>query len=104
MEDAIRATLELMEAPSEKIKIRSSYNLSGCSFTPHELAEEIKKYIPEFKINYAPDFRQKIADSWPKSIDDSSARNDWGWKEKYDTKALVKTMIDNVDTKLIANS
>lgn len=103
MEDAIRATLELMEAPSENIKIRSSYNLSGCSFTPHELSEEIKKYIPDFKINYAPDFRQKIADSWPKSIDDSSARNDWGWKEKYNTSALVKTMIDNVDTKLIAD-
>lgn len=101
MEDAIRATLELMEAPIEKIRIRSSYNLSGCSFTPKELASEIRKYIPDFKINYAPDFRQKIADSWPKSIDDTFARNDWDWKEKYGTADLVKTMIENVDTNLI---
>jgi nucleoside-diphosphate-sugar epimerase len=103
MEDAIRATLELMEASVEKIKIRSSYNLSGCSFTPHELSEEIKKFIPDFKIKYAPDFRQKIADSWPKSIDDSYARKDWGWKEKFGTTALVQTMIENVDTNLISN-
>lgn len=103
MEDAIRATLELMEAPSEKIRIRSSYNLSGCSFTPRELAEEIKKFIPEFKIKYAPDFRQKIADSWPKSIDDTSARLDWGWKENYGTTKLVKTMIENVNPELIKN-
>ncbi|MBL7918060.1 MAG: NAD-dependent epimerase/dehydratase family protein, partial [Bacteroidia bacterium] len=100
MEDAIRATLELMHAPAEKIKIRSSYNLSGLSFSPKEIAEEIKKYIPNFKISYKPDFRQQIADSWPKSIDDSAARIDWGWKEKYDLGELVKAMLENLKTKL----
>lgn len=101
MEDAIRATLELMKVPSEKVKIRSSYNLAGCSFTPAELANEIKKFVPDFKINYKPDFRQAIADSWPDSIDDSRARNDWGWKEKYGVSELVKVMIENVDISLI---
>lgn len=101
MEDAIRATLELMNAPKEKLTVRSSYNLSGCSFTPSQLASEIKKHIPEFEIAYAPDFRQAIADSWPKSIDDSQARLDWGWKEYYPTNLLVKTMIDHVDPSLL---
>jgi len=101
MEDAIRATLELMEAPKEKIKTRSSYNLSGCSFTPNELANEIKLLLPDFKINYSPDFRQKIADSWPGSIDDSTARQDWGWKENYDTKSLVDIMLKNIDVSLL---
>jgi nucleoside-diphosphate-sugar epimerase len=101
MEDAIRATLELMNAPKEKLTIRSSYNLSGCSFTPHELSSEIKKHIPEFEIEYAPDFRQAIADSWPKSIDDSQARLDWDWKEQYNTSLLVKTMVDHVDPTLL---
>ena len=101
MEDAIRATLELMNAPKEKLTVRSSYNLSGCSFTPHTLATEIRKHLPEFEIEYAPDFRQAIADSWPKSIDDSQARLDWGWKEHYPTNLLVKTMIDHVDPSLL---
>ncbi len=101
MEDAIRATIELMEAPKEQIKIRSSYNLSACSFTPKQLSEEIKLYYPSFRIVYAPDYRQKIADSWPSSIDDSSARNDWGWKEEFDTKSLVNIMLKNVDVSLI---
>lgn len=101
MEDAIRATIELMEAPSEKVKIRSSYNLSGCSFTPAQLVEEIKKFVPDFVVNYKPDFRQAIADSWPDSIDDSCARNDWGWEEKYRTSELVKIMIENVDLSLL---
>jgi len=101
MDDAIRATIELMSAPAEKIKIRSSYNLSGCSFTPEEIASEIKKKEPEFQINYKPDFRQKIADSWPGSIDDVSARNDWGWKEIYNIEKLVDIMLDNVDTSLV---
>jgi nucleoside-diphosphate-sugar epimerase len=101
MEDAIRATLELMHAPKEKLTVRSSYNLSGCSFTPSQLANEIKKHIPDFKIDYVPDFRQAIADSWPNSIDDSNARNDWGWKEKYGTEQLVEMMINNVDISLI---
>jgi nucleoside-diphosphate-sugar epimerase len=103
MEDAIRGTLELMDAPKEKITIRSAYNLSGCSFTPEELAKEIKLLIPDFQISYEPDFRQAIADSWPRSIDDSKARQDWGWKEKYNTKALVKVMVDHVDPTLLTN-
>lgn len=101
MEDAIRATLELMNAPKESVKIRSSYNLSGCSFTPEELTNEIKKYIPEFQIAYNPDFRQAIADSWPKSIDDSFARNNWGWKEHFKIENLVKIMIEKVDISLL---
>jgi nucleoside-diphosphate-sugar epimerase len=96
MDDAIRGTIELMEAPADQIKIRSAYNLAGCSFTPAELAEEIQALQPEFKINYAPDFRQSIADSWPNSIDDSHASKDWGWKAQFDTKAMVKVMMDNV--------
>lgn len=96
MEDAIRATIELMHAPAEKIKIRGSYNLSGLSFTPAEIAIEIKKHLPEFKIDYQPDFRQAIADSWPKSINDKEAREQWGWKEKYNLEALVKNMLDNI--------
>ena len=101
MEDAIRATLELMSAPKESINIRSAYNLSGCSFTPAQLALEIQKIDPSFTISYAPDFRQAIADSWPKSIDDTAARNDWGGKEKYGTTELVEVMMENVDTSLI---
>lgn len=101
MEDAIRGTLELMSAPKEAIKVRSAYNLSGCSFTPAELALEIRKIEPTFSINYAPDFRQAIADSWPKSIDDSAARSDWGWKENFGTAELVKVMMDNVDPTLL---
>ena len=97
MEDAIRATIELMEAPSEKVKIRSSYNLSGCSFTPAQLAKEIQRIQPGFTITYSPDFRQQIADSWPNSIDDLSAREDWGWKEKYGVSEMVRIMLENVD-------
>jgi nucleoside-diphosphate-sugar epimerase len=97
MEDAIRGTIELMEAPAEKLSIRSAYNLAGCSFTPEDLALEIRKHIPEFEINYEPDFRQAIADSWPKSIDDSVAQKDWGWKPVYDIQAMTKVMLENVD-------
>jgi nucleoside-diphosphate-sugar epimerase len=97
MEDAIRATIELMEAPKENVKIRSSYNLAGLSFTPADLATAIQKEQANFQITYAPDFRQAIADSWPNSIDDSAAKNDWGWKEKYDLQEMVKTMLENVD-------
>lgn len=89
MEDAVKATLELMEAPPEKIKVRSSYNISAMSFCPSEIAEEIKKIIPEFTISYQPDYRQNIADSWPTSIDDSSARKDWGWQHKFDLKEMT---------------
>lgn len=96
MDDAIRATVEIMQAPSESIKIRSSYNLSGVSFTPNEIAAEIKKHIPEFTISYKPDFRQKIADSWPASIDDSFARNHWNWKHKFDLASLTNEMLENL--------
>lgn len=90
MDDAVKATLDLMETPSEKIKIRSSYNISAMSFCPSEIAEEIKKLIPEFSISYQPDFRQTIADSWPKSIDDSPARKDWGWQHQFDLKEMTE--------------
>lgn len=96
MGDAIRATVEIMQAPSESIKIRSSYNLSGVSFTPNEIAAEIKKQIPNFSISYKPDFRQKIADSWPASIDDSFARNDWNWKHKFDLASMTNEMLENL--------
>ena len=96
MDDAIRATIEIMHAPAEQIKIRGSYNVSGISFTPAEIAAEIKKHIPEFTISYNPDFRQAIADSWPQSINDHEARTDWGWKEKYDLKGLVENMLVNL--------
>lgn len=101
MADAIRATIELMEAPAENVKIRSSYNLGGISFTPKTLADAIREEKAGFTIDYAPDFRQQIADTWPGSIDDSEAQKDWGWKEEFDLKELVKTMLDNIDTSLI---
>jgi nucleoside-diphosphate-sugar epimerase len=96
MEDAIRATIELMHAPAEQVKIRGSYNLGGISFTPKQIAEEIKKHIPNFTITYKPDFRQAIADSWPKSISDVEAKAHWGWKEKYDLPKLVSNMLGNL--------
>ena len=96
MPDAIRATIELMEAPRDKISIRTSYNLSAMSFAPKEIGAEIKKHIPEFKIDYKPDYRKAIAESWPQSIDDSVARKDWGWKEEYDLCAMTKDMLDNL--------
>ncbi len=97
MEDAIRATLELMEAPAYKLSVRSSYNLAGISFTPAQLAAEIHKHIPKFKISYkGNDPRQAIADSWPKSIDDTKARGDWGWKIKYDMAAMTEDMLTNL--------
>lgn len=96
MPDAIRATIELMEAPADKITVRTSYNLSSMSFSPKEIAAGIQKHIPEFTIKYAPDYRQAIADSWPQSIDDSVARKDWGWKEEYDLDAMTKDMLTNL--------
>ena len=96
MDDAIRATIEIMQASNEQIKIRSSYNLSGISFTPSEIAAEIKKHIPEFTISYKSDFRQKIADSWPASIDDSSAREDWNWKHKFDLNSMTIEMLEHL--------
>ena len=96
MPDAIRATIELMEAPKEKIGVRTSYNISGMSFSPAEIAAEIKKHIPAFTINYTPDYRQAIADSWPQSIDDSVASADWGWKPMYNLETMTKDMLDNL--------
>src|SRR5215212_6632765 len=96
MPDAIRATIELMEAPAEKISIRTSYNLSGMSFSPKEIAAEIKKQIPDFAISYKPDYRQAIADSWPQSIDDTVARKDWGWKHEYDLTRMTADMLQNL--------
>jgi len=94
MDDAIRATIEIMEAPASKIKVRSSYNLAGMSFTPAQMATSIQEEINNFTISYAPDFRQKIADSWPNSIDDSFAKNDWGWQPIFDLKATTEVMLD----------
>ncbi len=96
MDDAITATIQIMQSPKEQIKIRSSYNLAAMSFTPTEIAEEIKKHIPEFTITYHPDFRQKIADSWPASIDDSAAREDWNWNHKFDISSMTKDMLDHL--------
>ena len=99
MADAIKATLKIMESDSDKIKIRSSYNISGCSFNPEELANEIKSYIPDFKISYNSDYRQEIADSWPDSLEDSIAKEHWGWQAKYSMPKLVEEMIKNLNAK-----
>ena len=96
MPDAIRATLELMEAPAEQIKIRSSYNVGGTSFSPAEIAAEVKKYIPQFQMTYKSDERQAIADSWPQSINDSLAREHWNWKHDYDLATMVADMMQNL--------
>lgn len=96
MDDAIKATITIMQAPEKNIKIRSSYNLAAISFTPEILAEEIKKHFSNFEISYKPDFRQQIADSWPSSIDDSAAREDWGWQHDYDLEKMTRTMIEGV--------
>jgi nucleoside-diphosphate-sugar epimerase len=96
MDDAVKATLDLMEAPPEKIKIRSSYNISAMSFCPSDIAKEIQGHIPEFSISYNPDFRQAIADSWPKSIDDSEARKDWSWRPEFDLKRMTEEILKNL--------
>lgn len=93
MEDAVQATLQLMAAPSADIQIRTSYNLSGMSFSPQEIAESIRSHYPEFSIQYAPDFRQKIADSWPSSINDDCARNNWGWKAQFDLPKMTTEIL-----------
>ncbi len=98
MPDAIRATLELMEAPAERISVRTSYNLAGMSFSPKEIAAAITAHIPDFKISYQPDYRQSIADSWPQSIDDSVAARDWGWKKEYDLPKMTEDMLRNLKT------
>ena len=98
MPDAIRGTIALMEAPADKIRIRSAYNFAGMSFAPKDVAAEIQKHIPDFKMTYQPDFRQQIADSWPQSIDDSYAQEDWGWKPEFDITKMTSDMLKNVST------
>ncbi len=100
MDDAINATLQLMNAPKDSITVRTSYNLGGMSFTPKELAAEIKKVLPDFAVDYAPDFRQAIADSWPSSIDDSVAKRDWGLRYEFDITEMTKDMLANLKVKL----
>ncbi|HEX4508750.1 MAG TPA: NAD-dependent epimerase, partial [Burkholderiaceae bacterium] len=93
MDDALRATIELMEAPTERIRERGSYNLSAMSFTPREIAEAIARRVPGFRMECAPDFRQAIAANWPRSIDDTAARRDWGWQARYGLEELVDEML-----------
>lgn len=100
MDDAIRATIELMQADEKKLSVRTSYNLNALSFTPKELATEIKKHISNFEISYNPDYRQAIADSWPASIDDSIAQNDWNWKPEFDLSKMTEAMLENLKVKL----
>lgn len=102
MDDAVRATIQLMQSEAKQIKVRSSYNVRAFSFAPRDIYDVIKKRYPDFEINYEPDFRQEIADSWPNSIDDSEARKDWKWEPEYDLEKMVKTMIDNLETILLA--
>jgi nucleoside-diphosphate-sugar epimerase len=96
MPDAINATIQLMEAPLDNISVRTSYNIAGISFSPKEIALAIQQHIPDFSISYQPDYRQKIANSWPGSIDDSVARNDWGWQHEYDLERMTVDMLSNM--------
>jgi len=99
MDDAIRGTIELMEAPVEQMKTRMAYNIGAMSFAPEEIAESIQKHLPDFTIDYAPDFRQQITNGWPKSIDDSAARNDWGWQHEFDLEKMTSNMLMNLGKK-----
>ena len=101
MDDAIRGTIALMEAPAEQMKTRMAYNISAMSFSPKEIAAAIQKHIPDFTIDYNPDFRQAIADGWPKSIDDSAARNDWGWKNEFDLETMTADMLMHLKAKMM---
>jgi nucleoside-diphosphate-sugar epimerase len=96
MEDAIQATLQLMDAPKENISIRTSYNISGMSFSPKEIYQSLLPYFPNFTIQYQPDFRQAIADSWPSSIDDSIAQQDWNWKPLFDLSKMTASIVSNL--------
>lgn len=100
MPDAIRAALELMEADAKDLTVRTSYNLTGVSFTVEEIAREISKHIPSFEVRYEPDGRQNIADSWPQEVDDSNARRDWGWRPEYDLPAIVDDMLAHLPHKV----
>jgi nucleoside-diphosphate-sugar epimerase len=99
MPDALKATLDIMHAPAESIKIRSSYNLAGMSFSPKEITDSIRKFLPDFNTEYNPDNRQAIADSWPNSIDDSEARKDWNWKPDYNLDSMTRDMLLNLAPK-----
>jgi nucleoside-diphosphate-sugar epimerase len=99
MDDAIRATIGIMDTDEQNIKIRSSYNLAGVSYAPEEVTKSIQKHLPDFSITYEPDFRQAIADTWPKSIDDSKAREDWGWSHKFDLDAITNIMLTNLKSR-----
>lgn len=101
MDDAVKATIDLMEADVENVKVRSSYNLAAMSFTPEEITKEIQKQYPDFEVSYKPDFRQEIANSWPGSIDDSAARNNWGWQHSFGLKELVDVMITNLKETIV---
>ena len=100
MPDCIKATIDLMEAPLANLVHHSDFNLGAMSFSAEELAESIKMHIPEFECTYEPDFRQAIADSWPRSVDDSAAREEWGWKPDYDLPAMTKDMLEKLRVKL----
>lgn len=100
MPDAIRATLELMDAPADRVKVRSAYNVAGVSFAPEELAAAIKARVPHFAVSYKPDSRQAIADTWPQSLDDAAARADWGWQARIGVDEIVADMLANIDVKL----
>lgn len=100
MDDAIKATIQLMEANPDKLTLRSSYNVGGMSFTPKEVVEAIRKHQPDFSISYEPDFRQAIADSWPASIDDSQARADWGLNDAFNLNSMTEVMLQEIGKKL----
>lgn len=93
MDDAVQATMQLMAAPASSIRVRTSYNVSGMSFSPREIAQSIQSFYPNFRVQYAPDFRQQIADSWPSSVNDDSARNDWGWKAEFDLPKMTTEIL-----------
>ncbi|MHA1225028.1 MAG: hypothetical protein ACTSP3_17605 [Candidatus Heimdallarchaeaceae archaeon] len=99
MSDCLKSTFDLIEAPDDKL-VHRSFNVTAMSFTPEELANEIKKYIPDFEIEYKPDFRDEIARSWPQSLDDSAARNEWGWKPEFEFETMVKVMLEGISKKL----
>lgn len=100
MDDAVKATIDLMQADASEVKVHSSYNISAISFTPDQISESIKKHIPNFKISYKPDFRQNIADSWPNSIDDSVARNDWGWHHQFNLDKMTEEILKGLSKML----
>ncbi len=103
MDDAVKATIDLMEAPAEKVKVRTSYNIGAMSFCPAQIASTIKKHIPDFSISYKPDFRQAIADSWPKSMDDSAARQDWGWKHQFGLEEMTEEILKYLALEMVAS-